>query len=42
MVIKLDMENTFDWVKHSFLFKVKKYNFSEEFIECIKANIGSH
>jgi hypothetical protein len=33
MVIKLDMENMFDRVRHSFLFQVmKKYGFSSEFI----------
>jgi hypothetical protein len=42
MVIKLDMENSFDRVKHSFLFSVlKSYGFSETFISWIKACIGS-
>jgi hypothetical protein len=42
MVLKLDMENAFDRVKHSFLFKVlNKYGFSVEFIDWIKACIGS-
>jgi hypothetical protein len=42
MVLKLDMENVFDRVKHSFLSKVlNKYGFSSEFIDSIKACIGS-
>jgi hypothetical protein len=41
MVIKLDMANAFDSVKHSFLFYVlKAYGFSETFIDWIKACIG--
>jgi hypothetical protein len=36
MVIKLDMENAFDRIKHSFLFFVlHKFGFSEAFIDCI-------
>jgi hypothetical protein len=42
MVIKLDMANAFDHVKHSFLFSVlKAYGFSDDFINWIKACIGS-
>jgi hypothetical protein len=42
MVLKLDMENAFDRVKHSFLSKVlDQYGFSSEFIDWIKACIGS-
>jgi hypothetical protein len=42
MVIKLDMVNAFDRVKHSFLYSVlKAYGFSEEFIRWIRACIGS-
>jgi hypothetical protein len=42
MVIKLDMENAFDWVKHSFLFSIlKAYGFSETFINWIKACINT-
>jgi hypothetical protein len=42
MVIKLDMENSFDCVKHSFLFSdLKAYGFSDTFIRWIKACIGS-
>jgi hypothetical protein len=41
MVVKLDMENTFDRVKHSFLFSIlKAYGFSENFINWIKACIS--
>jgi hypothetical protein len=33
MIIKLDMENAFDRVRHDFLFQVmKKFGFSEDFI----------
>jgi hypothetical protein len=42
MVIKLDMVNSFDRVKHSFLLSVlKAYGFSDLFISWIKACIGS-
>jgi hypothetical protein len=42
MVVKLDMENDFNHVKHSFLFSVLKvYGFSENFISWIRACIGS-
>jgi len=38
MVVKLDMENAFDRVKHSFLFLVPKvHGFSEDFINWIRA-----
>jgi hypothetical protein len=42
MVIKLDMENYFDRVKHSFLYSILKvYGFSEVFTRWIKACISS-
>jgi hypothetical protein len=42
MVLKLDMENAFDRVKHSFLYKVlERYGFSPEFIDWVSACIGS-
>ena len=42
MVIKLDMENDFDNVKHSFLFQVlEKLGFDPPFIQWIKACIVS-
>jgi hypothetical protein len=41
MVVKLDMENAFDRVKHNFLFSVLKvYGFSEDFINWIRACIS--
>ena len=40
-IVKLDMSNTFDRVKHSFLFKVlEKFGFDTQFIKQIKACIG--
>ena len=40
MIIKLDMANAFDWVKHSFLFKVLlSFGFSSNFVNLIKACI---
>jgi hypothetical protein len=42
MILKLDMENAFDRVKHSFLYKVlERYGFSPEFIDWVNACIGS-
>jgi hypothetical protein len=42
MVIKLDMENSFDQVKHAFMFSVlRKFGFSKEFVDWIQACIGS-
>jgi hypothetical protein len=42
MVIKLDMDNAFDRVKHSFLLSLlKAYGFYDLFISLIKACIGS-
>jgi hypothetical protein len=42
MVVKLDMENAFDRVKHSFLLSVlKAYGFSEHFINWLKACISN-
>jgi hypothetical protein len=42
MVIKLDMENSFDRVKHSFLFSVlEKYGFSDTSIEWIEFCFGA-
>jgi hypothetical protein len=42
MVVKLDMENAFDRVKHSFLFSIlKAYGFSENFSNWIKACIST-
>jgi hypothetical protein len=42
MIIKLDMVNSFDLVKHSFIFSVlKAYGFSDDFINWIEACIGS-
>ena len=41
MVIKLDLENAFDRVKHSFLLKVmSKFGFGENFIKWIRACIS--
>jgi hypothetical protein len=38
MLIKLDMANTFDWVKLSFLYKVLlSFGFNSEFVKLIKA-----
>jgi hypothetical protein len=38
MLIKLDMENAFDWVKLSFLYKVLlSFGFSSDFVNLIKA-----
>ena len=40
MIIKLDMANAFDWVKHSFLYKVLlSFGFNSNFINLIKACI---
>ena len=40
-MIKLDMANAFDWVKHSFLFKVLlSFSFSSNFVNLIKACIA--
>ena len=40
MIIKLDMANAFDWVKHSFIFKVfLSFRFSSNFVNLIKACI---
>jgi len=42
MAIKLDMGNTFDWVRHSFLFlMLKKIGFFKNFIRWIKSCIRS-
>lgn len=42
MVVKLDMANAFDRVKHSFLFSIlKAYGFSENFSNWIKACISN-
>jgi hypothetical protein len=42
MVVKLDMENSFDRVKHNFLFSVlKAYGFSENLINWIRACISA-
>jgi len=41
MVIKLDMENAFDRVKHFFLFQfLSKFGFDQAFVHWIKACIG--
>jgi hypothetical protein len=41
MVIKLDMKNAFDRVRHSFLFQVlQKFGFSPNFIHWIASCIG--
>jgi hypothetical protein len=41
MIIKLDLENAFDRVRHNFLFKVmENFGFAPSFINCIKACIG--
>lgn len=41
MLIKLDMENAFDRVRHSFLLQVlSAFGFSPEFVKLIKACIG--
>ena len=40
MIIKLDRENSFDWVRHSFLFKVLlSFGFSSNFINLVQACI---
>ena len=42
MVIKLDLENAFDRVRHDFLFTVmEKLGFSKAFISWVKAYIAS-
>jgi hypothetical protein len=42
MVVKLDMENAFDRVKHNFLLSVlKAYGFLENFISWIKSCINN-
>ena len=42
MIIKLDLENSFDRVRHKFLIKVmEKMGFAQGFISWIKACIGS-
>ena len=42
MLIKLDMENAFDRVKHSFLFSIIQYfEFSSSFLNLIKACINN-
>jgi hypothetical protein len=42
MVVKLDLENAFDRVRHEFLFQVmQKFGFNTAFIHWIKACIGS-
>lgn len=42
MVIKLDMANVFDKVRHSFLFKVmKKMGFHDQFIQWVALCTGS-
>jgi hypothetical protein len=42
MIIKMDMANAFDRVRHSFLFEVmRKFYFSQDFISWVKAYIGS-
>lgn len=42
MIIKLDMANTFDKVKHDFLYSVmRKFGFSKDFVYWIQACIGS-
>jgi len=42
MIVKLDLANAFDRVRHVFLFQVlKKYGFNASFIQWIKACIGS-
>jgi hypothetical protein len=42
MIIKMDMENVFDRVHHSFLFDfVHKFGFVDSFIQWVKACIGS-
>ena len=41
MVIKVDMENTFDRVNHEFLFVVmQKFGFGTYFISLIKSHVG--
>jgi hypothetical protein len=42
MIMKLDLENSFDRVRHVFLFQVlQKYGFNASFIQWIKACIGT-
>lgn len=42
MIIKIDMENAFDKVCHSFLFlTLRNFGFAEEFVNRIKACIGN-
>jgi hypothetical protein len=42
MIIKIDMENAFDRVKHEFLYEVlSKFGFQSSFISWIKACISS-
>ena len=42
MVIKLDLENAFDRVRHDFLFAVMgNFGFSKDFINWVKACIAS-
>ena len=42
MVIKLDLANAFDRVRHDFLFAVMgKFGFSKDFINWVKACIAS-
>jgi hypothetical protein len=36
IIINIDMANTFDWVRHNFLFKVlQKFGFAEKFISWV-------
>jgi hypothetical protein len=42
MVVKLDMDNAFDCVHHSFLFQVmEKFGFNASFIKWVVACIGN-
>ena len=42
MIIKIDMANSFDWVKHKFLFDVlKKFGFNNSSVSWIGACISS-
>ena len=42
MIIKLDLANAFDRVRHKFLFEVmRKFGFDPSFVNWIKACIGS-
>ena len=42
MIIKIDMENSFDWVKHKFLYDVlKRFGFNHSFVSWIGACISS-